>query len=39
MAKSSLSINQNVGRISDLFVILAVVLIVVMMVLPCRPSC
>lgn len=34
MAKSSATVMQNVGRFSDLFVILAVVLIVVMMILP-----
>lgn len=37
MAKTGLSVNQGVGRVSDLFVIIAVVLIVVMMVLPLPP--
>lgn len=39
MAKSGLSLNQSVGRISDLFVVMAVVLIVIMMVLPLPLSC
>ena len=37
MAKSGLSLNHSVGRISDLFVVMAVVLIVIMMVLPLPP--
>lgn len=34
MAKSASSVMQNVGRFSDLYVVLAVVLIIVMMILP-----
>lgn len=37
MAKSGLSLGQQIGRISELFVVFAVVLIVVMMVLPLPP--
>ena len=38
MAKTSTSILRNIGRISDVSVMLAVVLIVVMMVLPLPPA-
>jgi flagellar biosynthesis protein FlhA len=37
MAKTGISLQQSVGRLSDLFVVFAVVLIVVMMVLPLPP--
>jgi len=37
MAKSGVSVNQPVGRLSDLVVVAAVVLVVVMMVLPLPP--
>jgi len=38
MAKTSTSIMRNIGRISDVSVMLAVVLVVVMMVLPLPPA-
>lgn len=38
MAKTTTSLGRNIGRVSDVSVMLAIVLVVVMMVLPLRPA-
>ena len=37
MAKTTTSLGRNIGRVSDVSVMLAIVLVVVMMVLPLPP--